>query len=82
MMKDAQKKFVKVSEKVAKKHGTYSPFMYISYAAPDQQPLCGYGAESLAFLRKTAKKYDPKGIFQTLMPGGFKVSKANCPRED
>ncbi|KAJ3498437.1 hypothetical protein NLG97_g1122 [Lecanicillium saksenae] len=78
MMKNAQQKFVAISEKVAKKHGTYSPFMYISYAAPHQQPLCGYGAESLAFLKKTATKYDPDGIFQTMMPGGFKLSKANC----
>ncbi|KAJ6784908.1 hypothetical protein PWT90_02381 [Aphanocladium album] len=78
MMKDAQQRFVTVSEKVAKKHGTYSPFMYISYAAPHQQPLCGYGAESLAFLKKTATKYDPDGVFQTLMPGGFKLNAAKC----
>lgn len=80
MMEDARRKFIDVSEAVAKKHGTYSPFLYINFAAPSQEPLCGYGAESVAFLRKTAQKYDPQGIFQKLMPGGFKISKANCGR--
>ncbi|KAM4057466.1 FAD binding domain-containing protein [Hirsutella rhossiliensis] len=80
MMEAARRKFIDVSEAVAKKHGTYSPFLYINFAAPSQEPLCGYGAESVAFLNKTAKKYDPHGVFQTLMPGGFKISKAKCAR--
>ena len=78
MMKGAQEKFVAVSESVAKKHGTYSPFIYVSYAGPNQQPLCGYGAESVSFIKKVARKYDPNEVFQKLMPGGFKISKANC----
>ncbi|KAF4506453.1 hypothetical protein G6O67_006538 [Ophiocordyceps sinensis] len=80
MMENARRKFIQVSEAVAKKHGTYSPFLYINFAAPEQEPLCGYGAESVAFLKKTANKYDPNEVFQKLMPGGFKISKANCSR--
>ncbi|KAK5994161.1 FAD-dependent monooxygenase sdcF [Cladobotryum mycophilum] len=79
-MNDARKKFISAATDVAKKHGTFHPFVYINYAAPTQDPLCGYGVESFAFLRKTAKKYDPKGVFQTLMPGGFKLDKSGCAR--
>ena len=31
---------------------------------------------NILFLRKTAKKFDPDNVFQTLVPGGFKVSAA------
>ncbi|KAK5988228.1 FAD-dependent monooxygenase sdcF-like protein [Cladobotryum mycophilum] len=78
MMTTARDKFVDVTTAVSKKHNTYHPFLYINYATPKQDPLCGYGAESAAFIKKTAKKYDPSGVFQTLMPGGFKISKVTC----
>jgi len=26
-----------------------------------------------------AEKYDPLGVFQTMVPGGFKISKAGQP---
>ncbi|KAL4796483.1 hypothetical protein BDV19DRAFT_398303 [Aspergillus venezuelensis] len=35
-----------------------------------------YGKENLAFLQDVAGEYDPKGIFQEVVPGGFKVSRA------
>jgi len=74
----ARDQWVKDTEAVAKKHGTYHPFLYINYAAPTQQPLCGYGNASMSHLQATAKKYDPDQVFQKLMPGGFKLSKAQC----
>ncbi|PFH59647.1 hypothetical protein XA68_12052 [Ophiocordyceps unilateralis] len=80
MMEQARRDFVKATVAVAKKHKTYSPFLYINYAGPDQDPLCGYGAQTVAFLKRTAEKYDPNGVFQKLMPGGFKVSQAKCAR--
>ncbi|KAF4587897.1 6-hydroxy-D-nicotine oxidase [Ophiocordyceps camponoti-floridani] len=78
MMEQARRDFIKATVAVAKKNKKYSPFIYANYAAPDQDPLCGYGAESVAFLKRTANKYDPKGVFQKLMPGGFKISQAHC----
>lgn len=78
MMEDARRRFVDELEAVSKKHNTYHPFLYINYAAPFQDPICGYGAESVAFLKETASKYDPNGVFQTLMPGGFKLTKSAC----
>lgn len=77
-VKHAQEQFIKVTETVARQHGTYSPFIYLSYSGPSQQPLCGYGSQSVSFLKEVAKKYDPRAVFQKLMPGGFKISKANC----
>lgn len=77
-MEQARDKVVEVSTAIAKKYGKFDPFIYINYGSPFQDPLCGYGAENVAFLKKTAKKYDPKGVFQTLMPGGFKLSKTKC----
>lgn len=79
MMYAARDEFVTVTESVTKKHGTYHPFLYINYASPSQNPLCGYGAESVKFLKAAAAKYDPHGVFQKLMPGGFKISKVTCP---
>lgn len=78
MMEGARKDFVDVSEAIAKKHDAFSPWLYINYAASFQDPLCGYGAESVKFLKETARKYDPEEVFQKLMPGGFKVSQATC----
>ncbi|KAI5926454.1 hypothetical protein F4810DRAFT_539542 [Camillea tinctor] len=50
---------------------------YLNYADYTQDPLKTYGQENVAFLRQVAAKYDPEGIFQTRMPGGFKISKVS-----
>ena len=47
---------------------------YYNYAELTQDPLKTYGEENVAFLKKVALKYDPEGIFQTRVPGGFKIS--------
>ncbi|KAI1337847.1 FAD-binding domain-containing protein [Xylariaceae sp. FL0016] len=48
---------------------------YLSYADCTQDPLRSYGAENVAFIRRVAARYDPRGVFQSRMPGGFKISK-------
>lgn len=55
--------------------GTDKPYIYLNYAYPGQDPIKGYGQEGVKLLREASKKYDPKGVFQNLVPGGFKVSK-------
>ncbi|KAK8136652.1 hypothetical protein PG984_004592 [Apiospora sp. TS-2023a] len=57
--------------------GTDVAFEYLNYADKSQDPLRSYGADSLAFLRGVAAKYDPEGILRKRMPGGFKI-----PQED
>jgi hypothetical protein len=63
-------------EKFAESTGTAIDYLYLNYADKDQNPLAGYGAEKLEFMKDVAKKYDPLGVYQTLLPGGFKISKA------
>ncbi|PGH15342.1 hypothetical protein AJ79_02508 [Helicocarpus griseus UAMH5409] len=59
--------------KATQEAGLYDPFTYMGDAAGFQSVIPGYGAENVAKLREVAKKYDPTGVFQTLMPGGFKI---------
>ncbi|KAJ0418374.1 hypothetical protein BJY00DRAFT_287992 [Aspergillus carlsbadensis] len=52
-----------------------SDFLYLNYADGWQDPISGYGADNIEQLRAAADKYDPEGVFQTQVPGGFKISK-------
>jgi hypothetical protein len=51
-------------------------FLYVNFSAPSQKPICGYGPKNVKFLQGVSRKYDPGQVFQKLVPGGFKVSKA------
>ncbi|TGJ86627.1 hypothetical protein E0Z10_g2184 [Xylaria hypoxylon] len=50
-------------------------FIYMNYADADQDPLRSYGAANIKFIKDVAAKYDPTGVFQTCVPGGYKISK-------
>jgi hypothetical protein len=54
--------------------GTRVEYLYLNYADKDQDPLSAYGADKVSFMKKVAKKYDPFGVYQRLLPGGFKIS--------
>ncbi|KAF9891907.1 hypothetical protein FE257_002870 [Aspergillus nanangensis] len=60
----------------AKSIDKYNEYIYLNYADKSQNPLRGYGAENIAFIQEVAERYDPDGVFQTQVPGGFKVSQA------
>ncbi|EMD88354.1 hypothetical protein COCHEDRAFT_1110082 [Bipolaris maydis C5] len=51
-------------------------FLYQNFAAPSQKPLCGYGKQSVEFMKSVSRRYDPGQTFQRLVPGGFKISNA------
>ncbi|KAF2135827.1 uncharacterized protein K452DRAFT_330009 [Aplosporella prunicola CBS 121167] len=51
-----------------------NPFIYLDYAYKTQKPLESYGEANLKKIRDVANKYDPEQVFQTLVPGGFKIS--------
>ncbi|PWY74321.1 FAD-binding domain-containing protein [Aspergillus heteromorphus CBS 117.55] len=53
--------------------GFYDPFNYMGDAAGFQDIFGGYGAGGLERLRTVAMRYDPDGVWQRFMPGGFKV---------
>jgi len=56
-----------------KEMGIFNEFVYLNYAAKWQDPIQGYGAANVAFMKSVSKKYDPNGIFQKAVPGGFKL---------
>lgn len=59
-----------------KKRGLYVEFKYMNYASRTQDVLKGYGKANYDRLKLIATKYDPEGVFQTLMPGYFKFGGA------
>ncbi|KAI6093239.1 FAD-binding domain-containing protein [Hypoxylon rubiginosum] len=50
-------------------------FLYLNYCGDSQDPLPTYGEENLRKMREASAKYDPTGVFQQRVPGGFKISK-------
>ena len=59
--------------------GADNPFIYLDYAYKTQDPLASYGKKNYDHIKAMAEKYDPIGVFQTMVPGGFKISKAGTP---
>ncbi|KAF2164260.1 hypothetical protein M409DRAFT_25603 [Zasmidium cellare ATCC 36951] len=51
-----------------------NPWLYLNYADAAQNPLEGYGEANVNKIRAASKKYDPNGVFQYMVPGGFKIS--------
>ncbi|PSN74047.1 FAD-binding domain-containing protein [Corynespora cassiicola Philippines] len=56
-----------------RERGVHNEFVYLNYAAKWQDPISSYGATSVDFMKAVSKKYDPHGVFQTGVPGGFKL---------
>ncbi|PGG97257.1 hypothetical protein GX51_07407 [Blastomyces parvus] len=54
-----------------------SRLIYMNYADSSQDPLGSYGKENVDHIRRVAAKYDPSGVFQTRVPGGFKISRVD-----
>ncbi|KAI0402195.1 hypothetical protein F4802DRAFT_608839 [Xylaria palmicola] len=52
---------------------TLVPFKYLNYAAPFQDPIGSYGNVNQAKLRNASQEYDPDGLFQEGVPGGWKL---------
>ena len=59
----------------AKVEGLWNDWLHLNYAASWQDPIRGYGAANLEKLKAASRKYDPTGLFQTGVPGGFKLFK-------
>ncbi|KAM0814091.1 hypothetical protein AB5N19_14093 [Seiridium cardinale] len=66
-------------EDFAKEVGGDVGFRYLNYCDGSQDPLGSYGEENIRKMKDAATKYDPTGVFQTRVPGGFKLSKVNRP---
>lgn len=57
----------------AASRGTSVPFKYMNYAWDFQDPIDSYGVENKKALQEASRKYDPEGLFQKGVPGGFKL---------
>ena len=60
----------------AKANGLYDEYLYMNYASQFQDVIGSYGSANKARLVQIGKKYDPTGVFQDLVPGGFKLDGA------
>ncbi|KAL4879682.1 hypothetical protein BJY04DRAFT_208584 [Aspergillus karnatakaensis] len=58
----------------AKSRGVDNNFVYMNYASRFQDVVSSYGDANKARLRDIASKYDPRGVYQTLQPGYFKLT--------
>ncbi|KAH8816535.1 FAD binding domain protein [Xylogone sp. PMI_703] len=67
-----EKMMTQINE-LAHNMGLLHKFQYINYADPSQDPIRNYGENNVRHLRRMSKKYDPRGVFQRLVPGGFKI---------
>ncbi|OGE48297.1 hypothetical protein PENARI_c030G05537 [Penicillium arizonense] len=61
----------------AKLVGGDNEYIYLNYADGTQDPLSSYGHKNVDFIRRVAKEYDHAGVFQTQVPGGFKISQVD-----
>ncbi|KAF5009172.1 hypothetical protein FDECE_4616 [Fusarium decemcellulare] len=57
----------------ARSYGAFDNYIFLNYAAPWQDVTTGYGRHNMAAMQKASNKYDPRGIFQNAVPGGFKL---------
>ena len=67
------KAIVKKQEDTLQEEGLLLDFKYLNYADKSQDPIGSYGKENKKRLQEASKKYDPNGLFQTRVPGGFKL---------
>lgn len=73
LVHDIARQLLADSNRVAISMGLFRPFVYANYAAPFQDPLHSYGPANFAALQAASSKYDPHGVFQRQVPGGFKL---------
>ena len=60
-------------ENFTKSRGSFDSFKFINDAAAWQPVMQSYGDISLERLRHVSEVYDPSGVFQHQVPGGFKL---------
>ncbi|KAI0809923.1 putative oxidoreductase [Xylaria sp. FL0064] len=57
----------------AKTLGVYDSYIYLNYAAPWQDVIPSYGAESVKKLQQLRARVDPNQVFTKKVMGGFKI---------
>ncbi|KAL8770875.1 MAG: hypothetical protein Q9209_003526 [Squamulea sp. 1 TL-2023] len=75
LINEAARKIWVQADELAMKMGLQRQWIYLNYANEDQDPIGSYGSSNVAKLQAASKKYDPTGLFQNNVPGGFKLFK-------
>jgi hypothetical protein len=73
-------KLLAASRAMASDRGLLHRYIFTNYAYYKENLFQGYGEKSLAALRETSQKFDPKGVFQKAVPGGFKLNGGTAQR--
>lgn len=58
---------------IAANLGTKNAFLYSNYANALQKPYQTFQGGAVSKLQAASSKYDPQGVFQKLVPGGYKI---------
>lgn len=66
---------VNQQKQLLKQSNSLIDFLYLNYADISQPVLQSWGESNIDKLRAASKKYDNDGVFQTQVPGGFKIPK-------
>ncbi|OBT82046.1 hypothetical protein VE02_09501 [Pseudogymnoascus sp. 03VT05] len=62
------------TEAEAKRCAVLVDYLYSNYASQYQDPFGSYSQQARVFIKRTADKYDPDGVFQRLRGAGFKLT--------
>ena len=60
-------------KRIASDKGMLHRYIFTNYGHYKENVLGGYGESSVQRMQAVSKKYDPDGIFQKAVPGGFKL---------
>jgi hypothetical protein len=77
-IEDAAQDAITAVDALTEAEGLGVPFRYLNYASKWQDPITAYGPDVVEELWRVSRNYDPSGVFQTKMPGGFKLPKCGC----
>lgn len=58
---------------LASDKGLLHRYIFTNYGYSKDDVIAGYGEQSVSRLRAASEKYDPDGVFQSAVPGGFKL---------
>ncbi|KAI8275470.1 Bifunctional solanapyrone synthase [Colletotrichum sp. SAR 10_98] len=81
-IEQAVQDLIEGAERKAKEMGVYRSYLQATYAESWQNPLLRRSPSTLEQLIATSRKYDPKQVFQTQVPGGFKLPQGGALQEE
>ena len=73
LITDTAKKLFDDIDKRAAEENLAVGWKYLNYAAKWQDVIGGYGEVNKGKLQEASRKYDPDGLFQRGVPGGYKL---------